>query len=183
MVHCNAERYLVFLNRLEQSLLAFAQEPYDCLDVRGVEAGLLCDVATRVTPVLERRNLLGKLHGAVLPACEVFDQAHQQKILFRSVDDDRWNLSLAVGLIGFKSALPANQVVLGLPIPVLARGYCDGLLQTNLSDVVDDLPELLLAPLARVKDDDLVDWDHVDMRVVPAVHAASIFLRLAIVAK
>ena len=35
----------------------------------------------------------------------------------------------------------------------------------------------------RTKDDDLVDWDHVDMRVVPAVHAASIFLRLAIVAK
>ena len=122
--------------------------------------------------------LLDVLDRGAMAAGQVLDQADQHQILPRGVDDDRRDLGLAQARERLHPALSAAQHVARLAVFASARRHDDRLLQADLGDVGDDLPELLHAAHAGVGDGDFVDGDHLHF-VVRSVHAASIFLRWA----
>src|SRR5262249_48636316 len=104
--------------------------------------------------------------------CQVFDETHDKAILAVGLDDQCWDLVLAQCLVGLQAALAADELV-ARAVRIVPLGYGDWLLQSEISDVSDDLPKHLPVANSGVYDCDPVDGDEGDGGDLSGFHQAA----------
>jgi hypothetical protein len=120
------------------------------------------DVRLTVPALPKLTDLAHDVDGALHPAGNILDQAHDQAFVLGRLDHNGRDLRLPEHLKGLEAALPAYQVVPGAAGP-LAPAYGNGALKADCLDVVHDLPVLPLVSRTRVEHGDPGYRDHFDL--------------------
>ena len=144
------------LHRLDQALLALFQKEDSVADVFLGEARTLDDIFKGVIACLKQLDVRQNFRRAMAAPGNVFRQRHVEGILVTHVDHQRWDVVFAKQAEGVQSPFAANQQIGGRAIGALARGHCDGLLETDGADVFHDLFEDLHVAVSRVQNLDAV---------------------------
>src|SRR5581483_3537480 len=99
-------------DRGNQTFLALGQQRTDHPDVVRGNPDLVGDLFVAVTPTPQCINVLKQIDGAMLTACAIFDQTHDEAVAFCGVNDRRRDLCLTQTKKGLDATLSANEIVL-----------------------------------------------------------------------
>jgi len=139
------------------------------------------DLGIRVPSLFQFADLPEHFDACLPASDQVLREAHQQKLLTRGGDDERWHGGIAQLAAGLQPALPADQFIERLALLGTALNDVDRLLKPDIGDVRDDLLKLDLPTLTRIHHRDLVDRNADNIGVAMVDHAAtSIWMTLAI---
>ena len=100
-----------------------------------------------LSPFLEAPNISEQIQRMVLPACQIFYQAHNKAVFAAGIDDDRRDFRLAKNLEWLQSPLAADQFVYRfVSVFSLTRSNRNRSFQPKLRNVRSDLIEHLFVP-------------------------------------